>query len=319
MEMAVSRELSSLKLFRLLAAGLVVGLVGAGAAQAQATRTWVSGLGDDANPCSRTAPCKTFAGAYSRTAVGGEIDVLDPGGFGAVTISKSLSIEAEGTIAGVVVAGTNGIVVNTQIGDTVTLRGLTIEGIGQGLNGITFIGGGTLNVENCTINDFTQKGINFAPTVAGTSHLFVDNTKVRNNNNAANGGGILVAPTGAGVLADASIENTQLTHNLFGINALDNSTVNVKNSTAAANQFNGFSAVSNAGGAALMFIDQGFANGNGLSGVRAHNPAAKVWVTGVSLANNVNGFLLEGGGHINSFSNNHNNGNGSPDQNTPPQ
>src|ERR1700730_9543429 len=322
MAIAVSRELFSLKLFRMIAAGLVVGLLGAGAAQAQATRTWVSGVGDDANPCSRTAPCKTFAGAYSKTAVGGEIDVLDPGGFGAVTISKSLSIEAEGVIAGVLVGATNAIVVNTQIGDNVTLRGLTIEGIGQGLDGVKFIGAGSLYVENCTINNFTQKGINFAPAVAGLSHLFVYNTKIRNNNNATNGGGIAVAPSGAGVSADASIENTQITHNLFGINALDNSTVNVKNSTASANQFNGFSAVSNSGGPAVMFVTNSFANDQGLSGIHAKGATATVFATGNSLSNNVNGFFRELGGHINTFTNNSNNSTntpGPPDQSTGPQ
>src|SRR5947209_19570252 len=95
------------------------------AAQAQATRTWVSGVGDDANPCSRTAPCKTFPGAFSKTAVAGEINVLDPGGFGAVTINKSISIVAEGMPAGVLVSGGNGIVINGGgAGITVTLRGL---------------------------------------------------------------------------------------------------------------------------------------------------------------------------------------------------
>src|SRR5262249_9234662 len=81
-------------------------------AQAQATRTWVSGVGDDANPCSRTAPCKTFAGAIFKTAPSGEINVLDPGGFGAVTITKSITISSEGFEAGVLVSGTNGIVVS---------------------------------------------------------------------------------------------------------------------------------------------------------------------------------------------------------------
>src|ERR1700730_2917097 len=81
-------------------------------AYAQATRTWVSGVGDDANPCSRTAPCKTFAGAISKTAVGGEICVLDPGGFGAVTITKAISIRNDGVgTAGVLVSGTNGIII----------------------------------------------------------------------------------------------------------------------------------------------------------------------------------------------------------------
>src|SRR5580692_7615954 len=91
-------------------AGLAI--LSATPAQAQATRTWVSGVGDDANPCSRTAPCKTFAGAIAVTAVGGEINVLDPGGFGAVTITKSIQIRSESVEAGVLVSGTNGIVVS---------------------------------------------------------------------------------------------------------------------------------------------------------------------------------------------------------------
>src|SRR5664279_6044141 len=106
---------------------LVLGFfaLSAAPAQAQATRTWVSGVGDDANPCSRTAPCKTFAGAISKTATGGEINVLDPGGFGGVTITKSISIISECIEAGVLVSGTNGIVVNGA-GVKVLLSGLDI-------------------------------------------------------------------------------------------------------------------------------------------------------------------------------------------------
>src|SRR6476659_250968 len=116
----------------------------AGSANAQATRTWVSGVGDDANPCSRTAPCKTFAGAISKTAAGGEINVLDPGGFGGVTITKAISIISERFEAGVLVSGTNAIIVNVPSAtDRVVLRGLDIEGLGTGLNGITVITGGS--------------------------------------------------------------------------------------------------------------------------------------------------------------------------------
>src|SRR5213082_2516096 len=107
---------------------------------AQASRTWVSGVGDDANPCSRTAPCKTFAGAISKTAAGGEIDALDPAGYGAVTITKGITIDGGGgQVASVLVSGTNGIVVqaNAQT-DVVILRNLRINGIGSGLNGIRF-------------------------------------------------------------------------------------------------------------------------------------------------------------------------------------
>src|SRR6266481_8282985 len=102
------------------------------AAQAQATRTWVSGVGDDANPCSRTAPCKTFAGAISKTAAGGEIDALDPGGYGAVTITKGITIDGGGgQVASVLVSGTNGIVVAAGANDVVILRNLRITGIAQ--------------------------------------------------------------------------------------------------------------------------------------------------------------------------------------------
>src|SRR4051794_7035359 len=110
-------------------------------AQAQATRTWVSGVGDDANPCSRTAPCKTFAGAISKTAAGGEISVLDPGGFGGVTITKSISIVAEGGEGGILAAGTFGVTVNAGVNDVVNLRGLIIEGAGTGLIGVRFLAG----------------------------------------------------------------------------------------------------------------------------------------------------------------------------------
>src|SRR5437588_12191167 len=102
------------------------------AAHAQATRTWVSGVGDDANPCSRPAPCKTFAGAISKTAPGGEIDALDPGGFGAVTITKAITIDGGGgQVASELVSGTNGIVVQAGANDTVILRNIRINGISQ--------------------------------------------------------------------------------------------------------------------------------------------------------------------------------------------
>src|SRR6266446_471936 len=114
---------------------------------AQAIRTWVSGVGDDANPCSRTAPCKTFAGAISKTAAGGEIDVLDPGGFGTVTITKGITIDGgAGQVASSLNAGgANAIVINTGSSDVVTIRNLSINGAGTGLRGInvvTAVGGG---------------------------------------------------------------------------------------------------------------------------------------------------------------------------------
>src|SRR5436853_6475792 len=124
-------------------------------ANAQATRTWVSGVGDDANPCSRTAPCKTFAGAISKTAAGGEISVLDPGGFGAVTITKSITINGAGTLAGILAAGTNAIIINAASTDKIVLKYLQINGAGTGLDGIRFRSGKQLTVEACKIWGFT--------------------------------------------------------------------------------------------------------------------------------------------------------------------
>src|SRR5690349_22193941 len=102
-------------------------------AQAQATRTWVSGVGDDANPCSRTAPCKTFAGAISKTAAAGEINCLDPGGFGGVTITKSITIDCSEIAASVLVSGTNGININAGAADRVILRNIRVMGVNAGL------------------------------------------------------------------------------------------------------------------------------------------------------------------------------------------
>jgi hypothetical protein len=165
------------------------------AAQAQATRTWVSGVGDDANPCSRTAPCKTFAGAISKTAPGGEIDALDPGGFGALTITKSLTIDGGGgQVASVLVSGTNGIVIAAGPTDVVTLRNLRINGIVSGANGgidgIHYTSAGDLHIENCYIFGFKGDGINVATTAAGS--LFVTDTFLTNNKN-----GIEIAPSGS--------------------------------------------------------------------------------------------------------------------------
>src|SRR5437762_288206 len=156
----------------------------AGSAQAQATRTFVSGVGSDANPCSRTAPCKTFAGAISKTAPGGEIDALDPGGFGAVTITKAITIDGGGgQVASVLVAGTNGIVVAAAAGDVVILRNLRLNGIrgsgNGGLNGIRFISGKDLNVENCYIFGFNTNGIDIALTADGSSAHII-NTVIKN-------------------------------------------------------------------------------------------------------------------------------------------
>src|ERR671933_482120 len=145
---------------------VLVALAIPSSASAQATRTWVSGVGDDANPCSRTAPCKTFAGAISKTAPKGEINCLDPGGFGGVTITKALTIKCQYTEGGVLVSGTNAIVVNAAATDKVTLRGLDINGLGTGLNGVRILSAKQVNIFDDEIYGFTGTGVDINPTSA---------------------------------------------------------------------------------------------------------------------------------------------------------
>jgi hypothetical protein len=183
--------------------GLILTALTASPASAQATRTWVSGVGNDANPCSRTAPCKTFAGAISKTAPAGEINVLDPGGFGAVTITKSLTIRSDHIEAGVLVSGTNGIVINAGPNDRIVLEGLDIEGLGTGLNGVSVIAGKEVYIIRCSIRHFTQNGVNMASSTSG-GHAFINDSLI-----AFNAGGVNVAGT-ANV---GSITNTSILSN----------------------------------------------------------------------------------------------------------
>jgi hypothetical protein len=186
-----------------IVAGFIFPLLASAPAQAQATRTWVSGVGDDANPCSRTAPCKTFAGAISKTAPAGEINVLDPGGFGAVTITKSITIRSDHIEAGVLVAGVSGIVVAAGVTDTVVLEGLDIEGLGSGIHGVSFVSGAKLHVIRCNIHHFTQNGVNVASSTSG-GHAFIADSYIFGNL-----GGVNVA----GTSNIGSITNTSILSN----------------------------------------------------------------------------------------------------------
>lgn len=287
------------------------------AAQAQATRTWVSGVGDDANPCSRTAPCKTFAGAISKTATGGEINVLDPGGFGGVTITKSITISSEGLEAGVLVSGTNAIIINALSTSVVVLRGLDIEGLGTGLDGIRVIGGlAALHVENCTINAFrgtNGSGINIATTTAGTTQVFIKDTIVRNNGNGT-GGGIIFRPA-VGATVKASLDNVRSENNLFGVKAQDRTTVSISNSVASGNTNAGFSAQQAGTGAISLIIDHSASVNNGTDGVQSNSATAFpnnaiVRISNVTVTGNATGLNVVGTGQLISFQTNNVDGNG---------
>ena len=247
-------------------------------AHAQAPRTWVSGVGNDANPCRRTAPCRTFAGAILKTAAGGEIKVLDSGEFGAVTITKPITLSSEGFDASVLESNTNAIIVNVpNATDVVVIRGLDIEGMGTGLSGITVLTGGTVQVEECTIHDFTESGINFAPAVAD-SQLHVVDTIVRNNGNFAGstGEGILVAPT---FTATASFDNVHLENNVAGLKAQGISNTTVNDSIATYNVFAGFSASASP---AVLNIERSVAANNGTGVVCAAGSTVRIGNTVIS-------------------------------------
>lgn len=204
-----------------LAAGALLPVLTPTSASAQATRTWVSGVGDDANPCSRTAPCQTFAGAIARTAAAGEINCLDPGAYGPVTITKAFTISCEIGSANVA-ATTDGILVNAGATDIVHLRGLDINGYGVGLNGVRFVSGAGLVVQDTVIRGFTSSnglGVAFNPSAVST--LVMINTVVSANGSSSGGGGVQIAPTGSGV-ARALLDRVLIDRNYVGMAVIGN-------------------------------------------------------------------------------------------------
>jgi hypothetical protein len=209
-------------------------------AHAQATRTFVSGVGNDADPCSRTAPCKTFAGAISKTFINGEIDCLDPGGFGTLTITKSITIDCTGTLGSVLASGTNGFNINIPVNAndpfrTVRLRGLTINGTGAsgtigtrtGLKGISITQAAVVILEDLVISDFSQQGISDVRTTTG-GKLLIRNSVIRNNTLA--GIGIAGAATN-----NASLYNVHSINNGFGVAAGTGNNVSIARSVFSSN------------------------------------------------------------------------------------
>ncbi len=283
-------------------------------AHAQATRTWVSAMGDDTNACSRTAPCRTFAGALSKTAAFGDIHVLDPGVYGGVTITKSISIVNEGVgEAGVLVSGTNAIIINAGTNDVVRLRGLFIQGLGTGLNGINFLAGRALHVENCVIMGFGStaagngNGINFQPTTF-SAELYVQDTMISENFS----NGILVKP-GIGGSAKASIDRVHVENNGVGLKVDGtNGTVSatIRESVAAGNAAAGYHAFSPGATAASMIIDHSAAASN-ITGIFAETGAgAIIRISDMTVLGHVTGLSATGSAKVFSYVNNHFAGNG---------
>lgn len=235
---------------------------------AQATRTWVSGVGDDVNPCSRTAPCKTFAGAISKTATNGEINCLDPAGYGAVTVTKSITIDCEDTQGSILSAGTNGVIVNitsgTDLKKSFKLRGISINGAGTGINGIRILAANNVTLQEVVIDGVTQHGVSVETTTSALKML-VDATTIRSN-------------AGHGINAFPVLPSTL------------NLTVN--NSTFAYNAQNGLNFADNVKATASQSVFMGSA-----TGVLASN--AQVYLKDCTVAyNTTNGIRSQSGGNI---------------------
>ena len=287
-------------------------LLVAGPAQAQATRTWVSGVGDDANPCSRTAPCKTFAGAISKTATNGEINCLDPGGFGALTITKSITIDCHEIFSSVLVSGTNGIVIafdsfaGTDTRKTVRLRNINFNGIAAGLSGILILGsitGTTAIVEDCVIDGFfasNARGID--DSRSGGGKLMVTNTTVRDNG----GAGISVLPAGGSANIQVLLNNVRAYNNGTGAQFGNLTRVTIDQSA-----FDGNS------GAGVLTVSGAIVNVN--RSVMSHNANGVQTAGGgtITLSNSdINFYTTQGvnisGGAVNSYGNNRISNNASP-------
>src|SRR5579859_7880174 len=290
---------------------LIVIVLGTTFGYAQASRTWVSGVGDDVNPCSRTAPCKTFAGAISKSAPGGEIDALDPGGFGALTITKAITLDGGGgQVASILVSGTNGIVVAAQPNDVVTIRNLRFDGLAggnstPGINGIRWISGKALHIESCVIFGFSNNGIDIAKSDGGQA--FVIDTVVTNNGQR----GLSAADTAMNV--QVAVNHSRFEGNMNGIWASDFSTFSVRDSDASGNSGNGYVVQSTSGPSDMNLSDSVASNnGNAAAYVGGGTGISTARITGVSFLNNPAGLFITTNGTAQSFGNNYNSGPGTP-------
>ena len=292
----------------LLGALFVAGLAIA-PAQAQASRTWISGVGDDANPCSRTAPCKTFAGAISKTLGGGEIDVLDPGGFGAVTITKSITLDGGGgQVASILVSGSNGVNISAAATDIIILRNLRFNGIVQtgspGLVGVQVNTAARVVIEKCDIFGFGTAALLVATSATSSPLVKFQETTI--NNNAA---GISVKPTGGTVKIE--IESTHVDANTNAGLRVDGTAGGAVIATISESSIslNGAAGLNVLSGTANVSVDVQRTviannNGAGVSSSNTNGGTSTVTVGDSMLSNNVAAWNIAGTATLASYKNN---------------
>jgi len=285
-------------------AGTMLAAFFAAPAHAQATRTWVASGpagGNDANPCSRTAPCKTFAGALPKTLAGGMINCVDPDGYGSVTLTVSMTIDCTGTYGSILAtSGTNGVTVSGS-GIVVILRSLTISGAGSGAVGVNFQNGAELHIENSTITRFGGN-LNFTVPTGVTAKLNVRNTSISD----AGGASINIFPSGTGVVR-ATFDGVQADNNAAGFYVLAGSGgsthVTIKNSSMSGNGFYGM-AIDGSGGPAQVLISNSVMSNNGTFGVLSSGANATVFVCCSTASGNDTGLSASGGGGLGTYQNN---------------
>ncbi|GAA0313549.1 right-handed parallel beta-helix repeat-containing protein [Sphingomonas oligophenolica] len=303
-----------IKMLGIAVSALLFSLCFAAPASAQATRTWISGVGDDANPCSRTAPCKTWAGAISKTAAGGEIDCLDPGGFGSVTITKSITLDCAegegGSAGGILNSGVPGVIINDPNGGTaptikVYLRNLNIDGAGVtvGTYAVRFLSGKSLTMQNVLINNQGTGGVpavSFEPSTASVGaklvmkDVFISNTL---------GNGVQLTSSGA-VAIGAILDNVTISDTNVGLEVNDGATATVIHSNISYNYGRGIEANSVGGTIGeTVNVDGATIAGNTNIGIAAL-VGATVRVSNSGIYANGQGLKTSGGGTIQSFTNN---------------
>ncbi len=281
-------------------------LVVAMSAQAQATRTWVSGVGNDANPCSRTAPCKTFAGAISKTAPGGEISVLDPGGFGGVTITKSITINGEGSLGGILASLINGVIINATSTDTVVLRNLSINGAGNGLRGVRILSAKAVHIENCDITGFRGspgRGVDINLSTGTSTQVFISESTIGNNIAA----GVAVVPISGTPTVKVQITDSILANNASGVFAGEGAIFTLEATTVSGNTVAG---IDSAGTVApgQVNVDNSVISHN-LRGITTAGTST-VRLSRSAITNNPTAGFTITGGTIGSFADNYFSGNG---------
>jgi hypothetical protein len=311
---------SNVILFALLSLTAIVANAPAQAQTGMLTRSFVSSSGVDANACIITAPCASFAQAYTKVGANGIVAALDPGKYGPINITSPVTINGNGWAAITAPAGGNGITINASSG-SVILNGLEIDGAGAAYNGIALDSADSLTVSNCTVQNFIQNpttlssltgnGIIMAPTSSALA-LAITNTTL--SNNAASG--VSYFPEAGGTVTNGLIDHVIAQANGNGISVatgLGGATViNVSNSIASNNRAVGIFVDNAAGPSLKVSIDNVNANGNNLYGVSVANTAIVLLnrsvVTGNATGVQSNGALYSFGNNV--IFQNGNDGNG---------